>query len=53
MLIDTRWCNYTKEETIGLTIGNTTINLTVSEAEEVFNELSQILYGRVLTDDNN
>lgn len=47
MDINTRWIT----DKIELTIDNLTIELLVEDAEEMFNELSRVLYGRVLKDE--
>lgn len=47
-LITTRW----NDNTVDLILGKVIINLTCDEAEIAFQELSQILYGRVLKEED-
>ena len=51
-VITTQWQDrYNEEDRINLVFDQTTINLSIKEAEIAFQELSQILYGRILEED--
>ena len=51
-LITTQWQDkYDEEDRINLIFDNITINLSIEDAEILFQELSQILYGRVLKEE--